>query len=359
MSIPIALINETSDKMTDTSDLPGPFEIPAAWRGSELFERDDWLYKFRPSDLEQIDNALSICEQRGRPIEEATTDDFPLGDLAGVLETIQHSLEHQSGACMVSGLDTQRYSEVQIRRIFWGIAKYLGTPVSQSATGERIFSVRDEGYREGHAKARGPNTRKRLSFHTDRCDVIGFLCLQQAEAGGDNQLVSSVALFNEMRKRSPEFARILMQPFWYRRHNVDTANPDAYCQQPIFSYYDGFFAASFLRVLIERAYAAPELPDLSEQQREALDYLETLAADPELSVTFRQRPGDLVFLNNWVTFHRRDEFVDAGDPARQRHLLRLWLAVPNSRPLDPLFRANYGATEAGAIRGGMTAAQNT
>ena len=84
MSIPIALINETSDKMTDTSDLPGPFEIPAAWRGSELFERDDWLYKFRPSDLEQIDNALSICEQRGRPIEEATTDDFPLGDLAGV-----------------------------------------------------------------------------------------------------------------------------------------------------------------------------------------------------------------------------------------------------------------------------------
>ena len=29
----------------------------------------------------------------------------------------------------------------------------------------------------------GPNTRKRLSFHTDRCDVIGFLCLRQARSG--------------------------------------------------------------------------------------------------------------------------------------------------------------------------------
>ena len=27
--------------------------------------------------------------------------------------------------------------------------------------------------------------------------------------------------------------------------------------------------------------------------------------------------------------------------------------MPNSRPLDPLFADNYGAVEAGAIRGGM------
>jgi len=35
--------------------------------------------------------------------------------------------------------------------------------------------------------------------------------------------------------------------------------------------------------------------------------------------------------------------------------LRVWLAVPNSRALDEMFRANYGAVEAGAIRGGMNA----
>ena len=63
--------------------------------------------------------------------------------------------------------------------------------------------------------------------------------------------------------------------------------------------------------------------------------------------------SDIVLLNNWVTLHRRHEFEDHDDPQLRRHLLRVWLAMPNSRPLDPLFRDNYGATEAGAIRGGM------
>ena len=248
----------------------------------------------------------------------------------------------------------QQFSEDSLRRLFWGIALQIGTPVSQSASGERIFSVRDEGWQQGQPQARGPNTRKRLSFHTDRCDVIGFLCLRQAVSGGDNQLVSSVTLFNEMRRRWPDSARVLMEPFWYQRHNVDTANPLPYCQQPVFSYYQGSFAASYLRVLIDRAHAMPDVPNLSPEQLEALDRLEALAADPELNVTLRQQPGDLMFLNNWVTFHRRDEFVDAAEPDLRRHLLRVWLAVPNSRPLHPLFAANYGSTAAGAIRGGMT-----
>jgi len=35
--------------------------------------------------------------------------------------------------------------------------------------------------------------------------------------------------------------------------------------------------------------------------------------------------------------------------------LRIWLSVPNSRPIDPLFQDNFGATEGGSLRGGMQA----
>jgi hypothetical protein len=66
-----------------------------------------------------------------------------------------------------------------------------------------------------------------------------------------------------------------------------------------------------------------------------------------------QQPGDILLLNNWVTLHRRTAFEDDDDPAKRRHLLRLWLAMPNSRPISPLFLENYGATAAGAVRGGM------
>lgn len=72
---------------------------------------------------------------------------------------------------------------------------------------------------------------------------------------------------------------------------------------------------------------------------------------------FIQRPGDVLFLNNWVTLHRRTEFNDFPEPERKRHILRIWLSMPNSRPLDPMFRENYGAVEAGALRGGMRALQ--
>ena len=97
----------------------------------------------------------------------------------------------------------------------------------------------------------------------------------------------------------------------------------------------------------------PETPEMTALQREALDVLEQVAERTDLRVTFRQKVGDILFLNNFVTFHRRTEFVDYDEPELKRHLLRIWLSMPNSRPLDPRFAGNYGATEAGAIRGGM------
>lgn len=337
----------------DPLALPGPFETPAAWRGDELLEREDCHVELQSRDIEEIHTALQAAERAGNPIEEMPIDDFPLSQFGEKLAGIQDQLEYGCGVCMVHRLPVEEYTEPQLRRIFWGIVTRLGTPVSQSATGEKLFSVRDEGWREGQKQTRGPNTKKRLSFHTDRCDVIGFLCVKQALSGGENQLVSSVALFNEMRHRWPDSTSILMQPFWYQRHNVDTGNSLPYCQQPIISFHAGHFASSYLRVLIDRAYAMPDVPDMTDEQLLALDRLEMLAADPEFHVTFRQQPGDLLFLNNWVTFHRRNEFEDASDPAQRRHLLRAWLAVPNSRPLDPQFAANFGATAAGAVRGGM------
>lgn len=341
----------------NSNPLPGPFQISAAWRGDELFQRPDWSVKLNQDHLQDLQDALQVISAENLSLDQVTTERFPLPQLSPVLRQIQHQLEQGSGACQLKRIPVEDYTSKDLERLFWLISIHLGTPVSQSATGEKIFHVRDEGYQIGQAQARGPNTRKRLSFHTDRCDVIGFLCIQQAISGGDNQLVSSATLFNEMRDRWPLLTQVLMQPFYYLRHNVDQGNSKPFCQQPVFSVQEGHFAGSFLRVLIERAYASPDLPNLTPAQQEAMDQLEALAESPELSVTFRQEPGDLLFLNNWVTFHRRDDFEDAAEANLKRHLLRAWLSVPNSRPLDPLFADNYGNTAAGAVRGGMQPAR--
>jgi alpha-ketoglutarate-dependent taurine dioxygenase len=331
--------------------LPPPIETPAVWRGAELLERPDWMHNLSDADVAELMNAADTN------IDSITCDSFRLPNLGQRLRQIQESLETGCGATMIRGFPADQMTEEDATKVFWGVVQHLGTPVSQSASGQRIFSVRDEGFGENDPRARGPNTSKRLSFHTDRCDVIAFMCLRQAESGGENDLVSSAALFNEVRQRRPDLLAELMQPFFYKRHNVDLGNELPYCRQPVFSFCEGQFAGSFLRVLIERAYGSSGLPELSARQREALDFLEAVAEEPDMHVRFRQQAGDILLLNNWVTFHRRTEFVDHTDPDRKRHILRVWLSVPNSRPIDPLFKDNYGATEAGAIRGGMRATE--
>ncbi len=52
----------------------------------------------------------------------------------------------------------------------------------------------------------------------------------------------------------------------------------------------------------------------------------------------------------------RTAFEDWPEPARKRHLLRLWLAPEDARPLPPVFAERYGSVVPGA-RGGVMVAR--
>ena len=333
-----------------------PSEIcdSSLWLGEELTRRDDWLLRLDPDEVNAISEAQARAAGEKLAGSEHTlnlTD--VLQPLSDRLQRIQDRLEQGSGATCIRGFPLTDCTAIEAAAVFWSLVHRIGTPVSQNAQGEKLFDVRDAGFGKEDPRTRGPNTSKRLSFHTDRCDVIGFLCLQQAKEGGENHLVSSAALYNRIASERPDLLEELLRPYPYQRHNVDQGNATAYCYQPIFSFCDGFFATSFLRVLIDRADASGEVPSLTDLQREAIDYLEQTAEDRKLQYRFQLERGDMLFLNNWTTLHRRTEFIDWPEPERRRHLLRVWLSVPNSRPLDPRFAENFGDTRRGALRGGM------
>jgi hypothetical protein len=275
-------------------------------------------------------------------------------DLTGFPDavTIRIDLEKGSGICRPGRVPEQMLTK-SAEDWFLALARKIGTPVSQSADGDLVLSIRNESYDGNDSRTRGPNTNRKLGFHTDRCDVIGFLCLQPAKIGGENHVVSSPRIEKIIRKEKPDLHAVLCRPFPYKRHVVDNGNNLPFCQQPIFSWKDNHFACSYLRVLIERADQDPECPNLSSEQRDSLDFFDSVCERETLQTRFTLKRGDLLFLNNWTTLHRRTAFEDFEEPEKQRHLLRVWLSVPNSRPLDESFRANFGATEAGAVRGGM------
>jgi hypothetical protein len=329
------------------------YDSPAAWRGSELACQPEWQHILTGSQIVEIERALDHVKQRGLALEAITAQDFPLPVFASELCAVQDSLEKGSGSFFLRGWPVELHSLEDNTRIFWGLSRHLGTPISQSAEGEKIFRVWDAGYRAGDAKARGPNTSKGLHFHCDRCDVIGFLCIHQAKQGGENYLVSSVTVHNEILARRPDLLEALYEPWYYKTHNVDLANDDPWCRQPIFANHEGHFVAYILRVLIDRAYELPEVPNMTPRQKEALDFLDQVCAEPDLNYRFLQEPGDMLFINNFVNFHSRTAFLDYEDPEKKRRLLRIWLSVPNSRPLPPAFAGSFGRTGAGEIRGGI------
>ncbi|MED5472253.1 MAG: TauD/TfdA family dioxygenase [Verrucomicrobiota bacterium] len=311
-----------------------------SWKGKEISGQPDWQIDLTENHIKEINELISGNGQKNSSITQLFAD-------------ARETLENGPGVVLIRNCPVHDLNEGEAKKLFSILASLIGTLVSQSSEGELIFSVRDSGYKEDDPRSRGPNTRKKLSFHSDRCDVIGFLCLKQAMSGGENQIVSSIAIHNHLVENEPGLIKYLYEPFYYRRHNVDTGNELPYCRQPIFSVTEGKFACNLLRVLIDRAYAMPELPDMSEEQKRALDAIEETASLTEIHFNFRQRPGDILFLNNWTTLHRRSEFIDFPEPEKKRHILRAWISPPNNRPIDPLFEDNYGDHRAGKVRGGM------
>lgn len=321
------------------------------WRGRELFDQADWARRFTTVELGALGSFAATAS--GRDPETIGRAEADLPALAQLRSALSDELEEGSGVVLLRGLPLDQWDRPDVERAFWALTSQLGTPVSQSAEGRRLFPVRDAGYASGDPRFRGPMSSKRLSFHTDRCDAIAFLCLQPAAQGGETFVVSSKTLYEELLRRAPETLETLRKPFPYLRHTVDLGNARPYCELPVFSECEGRFAAHFLRVLIDRADQSDDAPSLTPAQRQALDALEALAEDPNLHVSFHLEPGDVLLLNNWTTLHRRSEFVDSDDPNKKRELLRIWLSTDDSRPIAPCFADHFGAVEAGAIRGGM------
>ena len=95
-----------------------------------------------------------------------------------------------------------------------------------------------------------------------------------------------------------------------------------------------------------------EVPPLTTEQCEALDLFDALANDPEINLQMEFQPGDMQWVHNHTLLHDRTAYEDWAEPEKKRHLLRLWLAVPDARPLPEIYAERYGQVTVGD-RGGI------
>ena len=321
-------------------DFPPTLSGPAVWLGPEMAARSDWLEHFSDAQIRELEAS-------------AQNGDFTLPRLAPRLAGIREELLRGRGFALLRGLPVQRWGQALSEVAFVGLGRHLGTALPQNAQGDLLGHVRDLGLKSDDPKVRIYQTAERQTFHTDSCDIVGLLCLTEAQQGGDSALVSSSTLWNEMRARRPDLAALLLQPMATDRRGEVPPGAKPYFEIPVFNWYAGEMSAIYQRQYIDSAQRFADAPRLTPRHIEALNLFDTLANDPALHFLMRLQPGDVQLVHNHTLLHDRTAFVDT--PQQRRHLLRLWLAPPDARPLPPVFAQRYGSVEPGR-RGGVRVA---
>lgn len=332
--------------------LPPEQTGPAAWYGPDLARRTDWLLTLSPAEVAEIDAVAKPLAAREADIAQITRADFPLPTLGPRLAGVLHELLYGRGFVVLRGLPIERYTTREAATAFFGIGAYLGNARSQNAKGHVLGHVKDMGLSSKDPAVRIYQTSERQTYHTDSCDVVGLLCLNTARRGGLSTLVSSTTIFNEMRRRRPDLLALLFRPVATDRRGEVPVGMKPYFEIPVFSWHAGNLTAIYQRQYIDSAQRFPDAPRLTPDQIAALDLFDELANDPALHLHIAFQPGDIQFVHNHTLLHDRTAFEDWDDPARRRHLLRLWLACPGARALPPVFAQRYGKVDVGD-RGGI------
>ncbi len=316
-----------------------PVVDPAGWEPGNLVASDDWIYVLSPTDIAEVTAAADAYLADGAPLTEIARDKFPLPRFAAALADVRRELQDGRGIVVLRGLPVADLGRRRAATAYLGIGTHLGQPVSQNAFGHLLGHVRDFGKSYDDPKARGYQSNAALGFHCDHCDYVGLLCMQTSQSGGESRVASAVTLYNRILAKRPDLAAVLMEDFYFTRHGEVPAGQPQWYRQPVFSIHEGYFSARGVSAYIRKAQGLPGVPPFTPAQEEAMALYKSMVEDCAADIPFEQ--GDIQFLHNHVMLHSRRAFEDWSEPARKRHLYRLWLKDEHARPLPASVRENF------------------
>jgi len=332
--------------------LPPKIEGPSAWYGPDLEKRRDWLEFLSSTEIAEVEAAVKRLATESSDITSIVSEDFPLPRLSSRLRNLVDEVLNGRGFVMLRALPVETWTNLESAIAFFGIGTHIGRARSQNAQGHLLGHVKDLGKASTDPSTRIYQTHERQTYHTDSADVVCLMCLRPAKTGGLSSLVSSATIFNEMRRRRPDLLKVLFEPIETDRRGEVLDGQKPYFKIPVFSWYRGLLSAIYQRQYIESARRFTDVPSLTRNQTEALDLFDSLADDPSLHLFMQFQPGDIQIVHNHTILHDRTAFEDWPEPERKRHLLRLWLAPLNARPLPPIYAERFGSVEPGN-RGGV------
>jgi Taurine catabolism dioxygenase TauD, TfdA family len=313
-----------------------PLVGPAAWRGGELAASAEWRYRLSEADVAELDRALSAAKATGRPLNALRAADLPLPGLSAKIAEWRREVADGRGFVLVQGFPVERWGPEDAAIMFYGFGLHLGVPGAQNSAGDLLGHVRDTG--ADPRTTRGYRTASNLAYHCDAADLVGLMCLQTARRGGLSRLVSSGSVYNALLAERPELIERLYQPFLLDAHGEGGVD---YIPLPACRHAGDRLRTFWQGDYFRSAHDYVRAPRFEPAERAVLDAYDEIANRPELYLDMELARGDVQLLSNHTILHARTAYEDHDDPARKRHLLRLWVSLDAPRGLrDRLGRAH-------------------
>jgi hypothetical protein len=314
---------------------PHPFHRPSGssvWTAKALAASSDWLFRLPDTALREIDERVAGLKARGAALDDIGAADFPLHSLDNQLKAMKDEISTGRGFVIIRGLEAARYTTDELRMIFWGLGCHFGTPMPQSFLGDRVGDVMDLSDEEPDPrKRRGYHSGGAQDTHTDSSDIVAMLSIRTAKSGGESRLASAHAVHNLMMDNCPGLLKVLYDGFYIRSTDTDAAaegRPALSAHRvPAYMYTSGWLNSFYVRGYVERAVKAGDVV-LSPEEAAAVVAFAAFGNHPDVVLSTMLEPGDMQIFNNRTILHGRAQFEDHPERERRRHLLRLWLSVP-------------------------------
>ncbi|KAK2626063.1 hypothetical protein QTJ16_004325 [Diplocarpon rosae] len=319
------------------SAFPKHISGETVWKTEDYTNNPErWVHVFDDEEIAELSAASDKFIADKTPLTGISKDNFLIPKLANLLSSIRTEILNGKGFILFKGFPVEKWGNHKSAVAYMGLGTQMGYLVSQNGKGHILGHVKDLGEDPTAIdRVRIYRTNARQFFHADDSDIVGLLCIARALEGGESDIVSSHHVWNTLQQERPDVAETLTKPIWYFDRKGETSvGEEPYIRTSVFylekgdhgrvySKWDPYYVKSLGRFM-----DAGKIPQLSAEQIEAAKILEETCHRLRLHMILEV--GDIQFLSNEHVLHARTAYKDHAPPKPRRHLMRLWLATPES-----------------------------
>lgn len=306
----------------------------ALWTSSAVGGKDGFVRRLGADHLAALRELLE--RTRHLDLESVRRADFDHPIVNDFMAAVRRDIMDGRGAAILSGIELAQFTEDEFKRICWGLGAHLGIAAAQSYRRDRLGYVQKE---ENNPTARGYLMDVELRSHTDFHEILCLACVRRAASGGESGLASSLAVHNAMLDSHPQLLAALYEGF---RQEWAGGQPISSETIPVFCRVDGKVSCYYHPLALFNAAKALDV-ELPAELVEGIRTFSAYADSPELRADFMLQPGEILFWHNFLLLHSRRAFQNS--ESDRRLLLRLWLNVPQGRPMHPAFTGRARAMD--------------